>query len=299
MKTGSRLPLSSFMLSTQGIATLLVFSAVLSGSAFAAAPIPFQPTITIHRDNSPFVAKATTVKPMRTESRPAIALPGMRPGKKTGSVRKEASLVEVLWEDFTMFPGGYPAGYDFGVPFAPVEGVANWTIYDLSNPPLGSSWGRVNIGPATGVDEDYVAAPAGFGPNAFDPFTPSPNGGYPNNAYAWLDFGPFDASWAATLSAQFWLWFDTEPDYDAILFCVSTHGQNYSCADPWSGYSGDWLNPAFSLDTFAGSPTVYLAWVFISDDSNGGDVGYLGAFLDEIYVYGNPPAPAEAAARRD
>ena len=89
-----------------------------------------------------------------------------------------------------------------------------------------------------------------------------------------------------------WIAPDMNPNWPDVVFCASTDGENYGCADPWSGYSGDWVNLSFSLNAFAGSPTVYLAWIFTSDESYGGDSGYLGAFLDEIWVYGYPAQAA-------
>jgi hypothetical protein len=79
------------------------------------------------------------------------------------------------------------------------------------------------------------------------------------------------------------LWYDTEPEWDWVYFCVSIDFVNYSC-DYWSGYSGGWTDQAYWLTSYAGYSQVWLAWVFQSDATV--SEFYEGPFVDEIEVWG-------------
>jgi len=191
--------------------------------------------------------------------------------------------VDLLYENFDSF---YPP--DFATPFSPTYGTSNWTVYDFSDtcPDPNYTYACRSWGPVEYALGYYGGWPAAFGPYAVaDPFTD----GYPDNLYSWLDYGPLDLSTMSDLYVDFWLWYDTEPEFDWVYFCVSTDGIDYNC-DYWSGYSEGWLEQSYWLTSYAGYSTVYLAWLFASDGSIS---GYAGPYIDDIYVWADdtPPAP--------
>ena len=257
------------------------FKASTSNRQSGLGALPFRSTFRINRNDPALALRRTGAqKPESVDSNPAVIAPQTASRAPDHSVLGQSG-VTFLREDFANFPGGYPQGYELGVPFAAVNGLSDWTIYDSSDDGFYRSWGAVNIGGG-----DYAIAPGAFGPDALDPFTPSPNGGYSNNLYSWLDYGPMDLRGFTDLYVDFRLWYDTEPDFDQVYFCASVDGQEYNCGDPWSGDSHGWQNPAYWLTSYAGYSTVYLAWIFRSDAVVSGDNGYLGPFIDDVYVRG-------------
>lgn len=134
----------------------------------------------------------------------------------------------------------------------------------------------------------YLAWPAAGGIDALDPWVDY----YTDNLNSWMEYGPFDFSNMADVLVSFGLWYDTEPEYDKVYFCASIDFVNYNCAY-WSGYSGGWTDQAYWLTSYAGYPQVWLAWVFISDESI--SLGYEGPFVDEVWVWadeiGATPTP--------
>ena len=91
------------------------------------------------------------------------------------------------------------------------------------------------------------------------------------------------------------MYYDTEPDYDWVYFCISTDHLNYNC-DYWSGYSF-WADHSYWLTYYAGYSQVWFAWVFYSDSSISD--GYFGPYIDDIYIWGNdsPPTPPVESLR--
>ena len=157
------------------------------------------------------------------------------------------------------------------------EGVfpGDWDLYDDSDDGFERSWGDTYYRSQSGF---WSAWPAALGANAVDPAS-----GYPNDLDSWMVQGPFDLSGMDDVFVSFGLWYDTEPDYDWVHFCVSTEWPVFYC-DYWSGYSGGWTDQAYWLTSYAGEPEVWFAWNFYSDYSIGGDWGYAGPYVDEIYV---------------
>ena len=152
-----------------------------------------------------------------------------------------------------------------------------WQLYDTSDDDFERLWGDTSYGYQYGY---WSAWPAARGLNAV-----SPAEGYPNNVDSWMVRGPFDLSDMEDVFVGFGLWYYTEPEYDWAYFCVSIEWPNFNC-DYWSGYSGGWIDQAYWLTSYAGYREVWFAWYFHSDYSYGGDVGYLGPYVDEVNAWG-------------
>jgi hypothetical protein len=165
----------------------------------------------------------------------------------------------LLYEDFEwIFPGA-------------------WQLFDASDDGFERSWGDTYRNAQFG---SWSAWPAALGADAVDPVE-----GYPNDLDSWMVQGPFDLSNMADLLVSFGLWYHTEFAYDWVYFCVSTEWPTFSC-DYWSGDSEGWTDHAYWLTAYTGEPEVWFAWRFYSDFSIGGDEGYAGPYVDEIYVLG-------------
>jgi hypothetical protein len=159
------------------------------------------------------------------------------------------------------------------------EGVfpGAWILEDFGPDGYERTWGDTNYMSQLG---SWSAWPAKGGADGLDPYYYY----YSDNLDSWMEYGPFDFSNMADVYVSFGLWYDTEPDFDWMRFCVSTDFVNYDCYR-WSGYSDGWIDQAFFLTDYAGYPQVWLAWVFQSDASI--SAGYDGPFVDEIYILGD------------
>ena len=160
--------------------------------------------------------------------------------------------------------------------------LAPWTVTDLSNDGYERMWKDTNYASWTG---NWSAWPAAGGANALNPFVTQ---WYTDNLDTWMEYGPVDLSGMYDAYASFAMYYDTEPDYDWVYFCISTDHINYNC-DSWSGYSG-WADHSYWLTSYAGYSQVWFAWGFYSDSSIS---DYYGPYIDDIYVWGNdtPPTP--------
>lgn len=169
------------------------------------------------------------------------------------------------------------------------EGVfpGNWILEDFGNDGFERTWGDTSYWSQNG---NWSIWPADTGVDQVDPSL-----GYTDNLNSWIEY-EFDFSNMEDAFVNFGLWYDTEPSYDWMYFCVSVDFVNYSC-DYWSGYSGGWTDQAYWLTSYAGYSQVWLAWVFESDSSISGP-DYFGPYVDEVTVYGYsvdtvpPPTPA-------
>jgi len=141
---------------------------------------------------------------------------------------------------------------------------------------LDRTWGDTNYDSQFGY---WSAWPAAGGADALDPAYDW----YSDNLNSWMEYGPLDLSNMADVFVSFGLRYDTEPEFDNVYFCASIDFVNYSCVS-WSGYSGGWTDQAFWLTSYAGYSQVWLAWVFISDESI--SQYYEGPFVDEVWAWG-------------
>jgi len=160
---------------------------------------------------------------------------------------------------------------------------AGWSLTDRSNDGYDRYWKDTNYAAWTG---NWSAWPAAGGANALNP---SVTQWYTDNLYTWMEYGPVNLSGMYDAFASFEMYYDTEPNYDWVYFCISTDHVNYNC-NSWSGYSF-WANHSYWLTYYAGYSQVWFAWVFYSDSSI--STGYYGPYIDDIYIWGNdtPPAP--------
>ncbi|MBC8249470.1 MAG: protease inhibitor I42 family protein, partial [Anaerolineales bacterium] len=124
---------------------------------------------------------------------------------------------------------------------------------------------------------------------------------YPNNAYSWMKYGPFDLSSASDAELLFWRWNLSEScDYpyvcEYLFWGASVNGSNFYGVRT-SGNSGGWtyvnfdLTNVFELGDLRGQPQVWIAFVFSSDYT----ITYAeGAYVDDIVLHkvtGQPTTP--------
>jgi hypothetical protein len=119
---------------------------------------------------------------------------------------------------------------------------------------------------------------------------------YAPNMDSWMRVGPFNLSgkWAARYKFNWWN--QSEFNFDRFWWCASHDWWDWSSASvrcgwawginrPWPPTNDwNWATRAVSLNAFLGDPTVYLAFVFQSDNS----VELKGAFVDQLMVQVKP-----------
>ncbi len=107
---------------------------------------------------------------------------------------------------------------------------------------------------------------------------------YPNYAYSWLIYGPFNLEGASDAELLFDYWENAEAGFDALFWGASTDNDQYY-GQYFSGNSGGWrarnfdLTNVYQLGNLLGQPNVWIAFVFVSDFS----ITYPeGAYVDNI-----------------
>jgi len=150
---------------------------------------------------------------------------------------------------------------------------AGWTRLD-ANPNDGKEylWDDDDNRPHYGY---WAAWPAKGGADGYDP-TADPH--YPPNAASWMIYGPFDLSDAKTAETVFWLWRQIEVSYDYVFFGMSSDGSQFD-GYRWDGTAG-WEEKRYSLNSYLGDSSVWVAWLFVSD----GSVQYEGPWVDDILI---------------
>jgi hypothetical protein len=158
---------------------------------------------------------------------------------------------------------------------------ATWSTFD-NNGGVDLCWNDVSYRHYKGGWSGWPAA--GCADGYFPP-------GYDNDMDSWMTLGPFSTSGAKSGKVSFRYWLDSEPGFDYLWFCAAP--EYYA---PWycynvSGWSANkWVNATLNLKNvpgygnMLGNPQVWVGWIFSSDGSLGGDVGYEGAYVDEIVV---------------
>lgn len=237
--------------------------------------LPFQPKIQLRRGEQPPHPEASAAE------KGGLAPQGLSARPERGPA------ADYLAPDFT--PLQFSPGWNL-LMYEGFEGVfptTGWTVFDFSPAfPQFISWDDV---PDASYSGSWTAWPMGT-------YTSTWTIGYTNSMYAWMEYGPVDLTEMSDAFLSFGLWYDTEASWDWIYFCLSADGVDYNC-DYWSGYSGGWQDQARWLTSYAGYANVYVAWIFMSDSSI---AGYLGPFVDEIYLWGyvpeavTPPPPDPA-----
>ena len=240
-------------------------------------PVPGKPPVALDGSSS---TSGPTVQ--AAEARPA------RPPKRTGAQPPTASERSAVVQSQN-FEGAFPS--------------ADWWVWDDNGPANGEyTWDDVSSQPHNG---SWSAWTANGGLDALDPSLCM----YPNNQNAWMTYGPVDLSTATAGSLNFWLWAQTEQNWDWVYWLVSVDGQNYygqrlsgatTSTEPptTSGWTQQMLDLAAvpTLGSALGHQNVWIGFVFTSD----GTVVNDGAFIDDIVLDvtsgGGPPCTGGPAS---
>jgi hypothetical protein len=239
---------------------VLVAPAVLAAQSDIEA-VKFRPKVRIELGQAPMTAPSAEKQPERSHA--DLETQRAAPPENYAAPNYAQILGIQAWD--ILFYDGF-------------EGIfpGSWLRFDTNG---GSEhlWGDTNYRWQYGA---WSAWPAEDGTDGVHPSL-----GYPNDVDSWLVTGPYDLSNMSDVFVGFGLWYNTEPSWDWIYFCASVEWPYFNC-DYWSGYSDGWLDMAYWLTSYAGYSDVYFAWYFYSDSSIGGDYGYYGPYLDEVYVWG-------------
>jgi len=160
----------------------------------------------------------------------------------------------VLWEDFEgTFPG-------------------SWDVFDQDSTNGYYYWGKRNCRPYAG---SYSGWAAGAGSSYL-----GCGSSYPTYMVSWMISPVFSMADADGGEMTFKMWLYSEYEYDGVCRMASTDGTNFSgyCA---TGNSSGWTDLVLDLSSYAGQPNVWVALIFVSDQT----VTYSeGAYVDNIEV---------------
>lgn len=115
-----------------------------------------------------------------------------------------------------------------------------------------------------------------------------PSEGYVDNMNAWATIGPFDLSTADEVEIEFAAWLAVESGYDFLRVAVSIDGATFSQVLSLTG-NNPWQNYPVSLNAYAGSSTVWVAFRFTSDGSVTGE----GAYIDDVVLRARQRPPVD------
>ena len=157
---------------------------------------------------------------------------------------------------------------------------AGWQVEDYASGNGEYYWAKRTCRPKTGT---YSGWAVGGGANGSGLPCSSE---YANNTFSWLIYGPFSLVGATDAETLYDTWFKSELTYDRLFVGASIDGEIFYGSGS-SGDSGDWLAENFDLTTvptlgnLTGASSVWIAFVFISDDS----ITYAeGAYVDNIVL---------------
>jgi hypothetical protein len=155
------------------------------------------------------------------------------------------------------------------------EGVfpgSGWTLLDLSSDGCEFLWDDDDYRPHGG---SWAGWPANGGLDGLDPAGSM----HPPNMQSWMIYGPIDLSDATDAGTSFYLWLETEQDWDWLFFGVSDDGVSFNGIQ-WSGVA-DWqLHDVYYTD-YVGDDSVWVAWVSTSDST----INYEGPWVDDIAIW--------------
>ncbi len=107
---------------------------------------------------------------------------------------------------------------------------------------------------------------------------------YANDMDAWMIYGPFDLSDAASGNFSFWEAYRTEVDYDRCFFGLSTDGTNFNgysrSGDEWTWSQVDGDFTTFADRSWIGNRQVWVGFHFSSDSSITGG----GWWMDDVSI---------------
>lgn len=173
---------------------------------------------------------------------------------------------EILFDEG--FEGAFPQSGCIAFDDNSSDGYERYWGADNDRPLIGSKAGWPAKGGADGVE-----------PNGFS---------YPDNLDSWLVCGPFDLSQADKFIVQYSYWHEI-PDIigDSFFFGISTDGTTFQ-GGASVGTTPSWIVKREHIQGVAGNNSVWVAWVFESD--NNGAFGE-GAWIDDLQIWRyNTPA---------
>jgi hypothetical protein len=185
--------------------------------------------------------------------------------------------------------------------------ASGWETVDGDVPPaLNGEYCWKNV-PLQGYQSGFSAWPAAGCANGLDPAAAK----YPNNANAWMVYGPFSLDNATAARVRFRIWeriagqvSGGDISGDRLLWLASTDNVDFwgygtagvsSAAEPptgdgWCGLPGGACEVVFDLSAvphssggalnLVGQPQVWIAWAFQSDGSQSDS----GPFVDDVVV---------------
>jgi C1A family cysteine protease len=184
------------------------------------------------------------------------------PGEPENIGEAQSGWKKIMTEGFEgAFPNGLWAAFD-------ADGATNGEYY----------WDEDDYKPHLGFRSAWCA---NGGANGLDP----ESNYYPDNMKSWMAYGPFDLSDATDAELNFYYWLDTESNYDYVSWMASVDG-SYFYGGGRSGNSGGWVSMTFdltgvpTLGNLCGQAQVWIAFAFVSNESNTGD----GAFIDDVVL---------------
>ncbi|NLU19466.1 MAG: S8 family serine peptidase [Phycisphaerae bacterium] len=108
---------------------------------------------------------------------------------------------------------------------------------------------------------------------------------YSNNMNTWMIYGPFSLADAQSATLSFYLWLESELNYDFFFWMASIDGNSFygqklsSTTNGWVNQTLDFSN-IYQLGNVLGQSAVWVAFVFQSDVS----ITYKGAFVDNVVL---------------
>ncbi len=127
---------------------------------------------------------------------------------------------------------------------------------------------------------------------------------YPNDAYSYMIYGPFDLSNATDAELLFYRWNLTELEQDSLLWSASINGLDFyggaasGDSDGWKHTSFDLTN-VYTLGDVTGQPQVWIGFFFRSSAANNRaegayvDDGTLRALVTEVLTPTTTPTPTD------
>lgn len=164
------------------------------------------------------------------------------------------------------FEGAFPGPWDVDDADGPAGGEYFWGKRDCrSYSGASSAW-------AVGGGWDGEALPCGAN--------------YPDGSESWMVYGPFSLADATAAEMRFWLWVNSEWEYDLLFWGASVDGFEFY-GEAFTGESFGWWEVAFdladvySLGSLLGEPEVWVAFVWASDESV---TVAEGAYVDDVLL---------------
>ncbi|MDZ7261435.1 MAG: T9SS type A sorting domain-containing protein [candidate division KSB1 bacterium] len=192
-----------------------------------------------------------TIVPIRLEIKES---PGTEQALESEGVTQLQSLTTIMSDNFeSAFPG------------------SKWQV---SGDP---TWGKTDYKKHAGT---YSVWCARSGSSGVDPRYYN----YPNNCNSWMKYGSFSLSGVNWAGFSFWLWLESESNYDYFIFGASTNGTTFYAYRISGSSGGSWipfglaLTDVPTLGNVTGRSSVWIGFGFTSDGSS----TYKGAFVDDV-----------------